>query len=137
MVIKHGLSSTYVHVYLQNRKCDIGFSKINIHKIYYQHIIELFTKVSQPRFGEFQLCVFLPEASIKTRSVKLLCQVQGCQIFLDTMYQNVIKDTKLPQHYQMALNIPNDRKLFQMTIKYTSIFQSKALQNLPKLGFLV
>jgi hypothetical protein len=27
--------------------------------------------------------------------------------------------------------------MFQMVIKYTNIFHSKALQNLPKLGFLV
>jgi hypothetical protein len=31
--------------------------------------------------------------------------------------------------------MPNDRKIFQMTITYTSIFHSKALQNLPKLFF--
>jgi hypothetical protein len=40
-------------------------------------------------------------------------------------------------NYPMAKNIPNYRKIFPMTIKYTSIFHSKALQNLPKLGFLV
>jgi hypothetical protein len=28
---------------------------------------------------------------------------QGCQIFLDTIYQNGEKYTKLPQHYQMAI----------------------------------
>jgi hypothetical protein len=28
---------------------------------------------------------------------------QGCQIFLDTMYQNGVKCTKLPQLYQTAL----------------------------------
>jgi hypothetical protein len=50
--------------------------------------------------------------------------MQGCQIFLDTIYQNEGKYTKLPQHYLM-------------TIKYTSIFPSKVLQNLPKLVFLV
>jgi hypothetical protein len=33
--------------------------------------------------------------------------------------------------------IPNEREIFQMVIKYTKIFHSKALQNLPKLGFLV
>jgi hypothetical protein len=32
--------------------------------------------------------------------------------------------------------IPNGRKIFQMIIKYHNIFHSKALQNLPKLGFL-
>jgi hypothetical protein len=28
---------------------------------------------------------------------------QGCQIFLDTIYQNGEKYTKFPQHYQMAI----------------------------------
>jgi hypothetical protein len=39
--------------------------------------------------------------------------------------------TKLP--YIM----PNGHKRFQVVIKYNNIFYSKALQNLPKLGFLV
>jgi hypothetical protein len=30
-------------------------------------------------------------------------RVQGCQILLDTIYQNEGKYTKLPQHYQMAI----------------------------------
>jgi hypothetical protein len=34
-------------------------------------------------------------------------------------------------------NVPNEHKIFQMAIKYINIFQSKALENLPKLGFLV
>jgi hypothetical protein len=34
-------------------------------------------------------------------------------------------------------NIPNLHKIFQVAIKYINIFQSKALQNLPKLGCLV
>jgi hypothetical protein len=52
---------------------------------------------------------------------------QGCQISLGSWYQNRKKRTK------WSLNIPNVRKIFQMAIKYISIFQSKALQNLPKL----
>jgi hypothetical protein len=28
---------------------------------------------------------------------------QGCQIFLDTIYKNEGKYTKLPQHYQMTI----------------------------------
>jgi hypothetical protein len=47
------------------------------------------------------------------------------------MYQMTEKYSKWPN------NIPNDHTIFQMTIQYTSIFHSKALQNLPKLGFLV
>jgi hypothetical protein len=35
----------------------------------------------------------------------------------------------------MFINIPKDHKTFQMAIKYINIFQSKALQNLPKIGF--
>jgi hypothetical protein len=31
---------------------------------------------------------------------------------------------------------PNGRDIFQMAIKYNNIFHSKALQKLPKLGFL-
>jgi hypothetical protein len=33
--------------------------------------------------------------------------------------------------------MPNGHKLHQTTVKYTNIFHSKALQNIPKLGFLV
>jgi hypothetical protein len=41
----------------------------------------------------------------------------------------------LTQNTITGKNIPNGRKIFQMTLKYTNIFYSKALQNLPKLGF--
>jgi hypothetical protein len=58
----------------------------------------------------------------------------------------------LVETYQNVINIPNDNKLyqkghklyyvngreiFQMVIKYNNIVHSKALQILPKLGFLV
>jgi hypothetical protein len=46
----------------------------------------------------------------------------------------------IPNNHNIAKwpkDIPNDRKIFSMAIKYTSIFQSKVLQNLPKMGFLV
>jgi capsule polysaccharide export protein KpsC/LpsZ len=33
--------------------------------------------------------------------------------------------------------MPNDSKIFQMAIKTTSVFHSKAPKNLPKLEFLV
>jgi hypothetical protein len=46
---------------------------------------------------------------------------QGCQIFLVHLTKTV-------------KNIPTEHKIFQMAIKYISSFQSKALQNLPKLG---
>jgi hypothetical protein len=37
----------------------------------------------------------------------------------------------------MATKLPNDHKIYQIVIKYTNTFHSKALQNLPQLGFLV
>jgi hypothetical protein len=58
--------------------------------------------------------------------------VAGLPDFFYTTFQNEGKYSKLPQHYQCPSNIPNDRKLFQMTIKYTSIFHSKAPRKLPK-----
>jgi hypothetical protein len=39
--------------------------------------------------------------------------------------------------HKWPCNIPNDSKIFQKAITYTIIFYSKALQNLPKLEFLV
>jgi hypothetical protein len=37
----------------------------------------------------------------------------------------------------MTTNYTNGHKIFQMVMKYTNIYHSKALQNVPKLGFLV
>jgi hypothetical protein len=53
----------------------------------------------------------------------------------------LIHDTKMNQMNtkcnKRSWNIPNVCKIFQKTIKNGNIIQSKALQNLPKLGFLV
>jgi hypothetical protein len=63
---------------------------------------------------------------------------QGCQIFLGPKYLNGEKYTNCHKIYQMAIkNISNGRKIDQMVTKYTKIFHSKTLQNLPKFGFLV
>jgi hypothetical protein len=54
------------------------------------------------------------------------------------------KHTKTGKIYQMTTNypkrpyfLPQCRKIFLTVIKSANIFHSKALQNLPKLGFLV
>jgi hypothetical protein len=48
------------------------------------------------------------------------------------------KDTILPINYQRALNIQSAvLYVFQMAIKYTNLYQFRALRNLPKLGYLV
>jgi hypothetical protein len=54
------------------------------------------------------------------------------------------KHTKMGKVYQMDTNytkrpyiIPNDQKLYQTTVKYSNIFYSKALQNIPKMVYLV
>jgi hypothetical protein len=61
--------------------------------------------------------------------------------------ENIIRVARcfLVQTYQNGKNLPNDHKLyvpngvkkFLMGITYDNIFHSKALQILPKLGFLV
>jgi hypothetical protein len=74
----------------------------------------------------------------------------GCQIFLGTWYQNRKKYTKWIKKYTKWIknipnekNVPNGHKISHISIKYSkwslniyvNIFQSKALKNLPKLGF--
>jgi hypothetical protein len=43
----------------------------------------------------------------------------------------------IPKWGKITTALSNGHKIFQMTIKYTNIFHSKALLNLPQLGFLV
>jgi hypothetical protein len=51
-------------------------------------------------------------------------QWQDCQIFLGTIYTNA------------GRTIPNAHEMYQMAVKYTSTFHSKALQNIHKLIYL-
>jgi hypothetical protein len=62
------------------------------------------------------------------------CALRGCQIFLG---KNKPKCTKRPQNLPIGHKIPNGHEIIQMVIKYTKIFHSKALQNIPKLVLLV
>jgi hypothetical protein len=89
------------------------------------------------RSTQFQLFIttFLPTYIHK--SMCIICfnvrTDQGCRInhrtwYPEQMYQMNTDWTKLPY------NIPNVCKIFQMPIKYINIYQSKALQNLPKFG---
>jgi hypothetical protein len=57
---------------------------------------------------------------------------QGCQIFLGTIIQKGEKYTKVLLNYQKTII-----RIFQMDMEYTNLYNSKALQNLPKLGILV
>jgi hypothetical protein len=46
------------------------------------------------------------------------------------------KYTKLPQHIPIVYKIiPNGRKIYQMSVKYTNIFHCKTHQNLPIFDF--
>jgi hypothetical protein len=72
----------------------------------------------------------LPIGAASFRALKSADRaVQGCQIFLDTTYQNEEKFAKLSQ------NIPHSPKIDQSTIKYTNILHCKTLKDLPNLGF--
>jgi hypothetical protein len=65
---------------------------------------------------------------------------RACRVARFFVTQYTKTGENIPNYYNITkwpLNIPNGRKIFQMTIKYTNIFHSKALQDLPKLGFLV
>jgi hypothetical protein len=107
---------------------------------------------NRPKYRKLPKCIKSPECLKLPNLVTLVssqsencnkekksfrhCQ-KGCQIFLDTIFQN---GEKLPNAHNITnstSSIPNGLKTFQRTIKYTNIFHSKALQNLPKLGFLV
>jgi hypothetical protein len=65
----------------------------------------------------------------------ILEKAQGCQICIGKTYQNrknIPNDYKM---YLMAKYIPNGCQICQLQIKYTNIFHSKVLQNVPKQGF--
>jgi hypothetical protein len=64
---------------------------------------------------------------------------QGCQICLGPNTPKREKHTKGLQTIPNGLKLDesNGLKIFQINIKYDNIFHSKALQNVPKLGFLV
>jgi hypothetical protein len=60
---------------------------------------------------------------------------QGCQIFREKIYQtreNIPDDHKI---FQRSIKIPNCRKIDQMAINCTSIFNWKSLQNYPNWEF--
>jgi hypothetical protein len=66
------------------------------------------------------------------------CRFQGCLIFLGHNYLvKLYKMATRPHYTKRPYIIQNGHKLYQMVVKYTSIFHSKGLQNIPTLGFLV
>jgi hypothetical protein len=60
---------------------------------------------------------------------------QGCQIFLGTKYQNGEKYAKLPRTTLNChkIGITKDRKMDQVSIKYTNIFLCKTLQKFTQI----
>jgi hypothetical protein len=92
----------------------------------------------------FQLIVCLKQASFSPsklpKQTTRLIETRVARFFL-------VHDTKTGKMYQMntndhkctkwLCNIPNVSKILQMSIQYLNIFQSKALKNSPKSGFLV
>jgi hypothetical protein len=60
---------------------------------------------------------------------------QGCQIFLGTKYQKTGKNYQITTKFnKYPQNLLNGRKIYLKAIKYTNIFLSKALQNVPEIG---
>jgi hypothetical protein len=64
---------------------------------------------------------------------------QGCHISLGSTYKNGKIYTKWPHniHTIFPKIIQNGRKILEMAKKITRSVQSKALENIPKLGFFV
>jgi hypothetical protein len=76
-------------------------------------VLETSEHVCEDPFMHYE-CRYPPctrlEKELREFSICGRCQVrcwadsdQGCQIFLDTMYQNEGKYTNIPQHFQMAI----------------------------------
>jgi pyocin large subunit-like protein len=59
-------------------------------------------------------------------------QIQGCQIFLDKIYQNGENIKNMPLNYQVAKNVC---ARFQMAIEYTNLSKSKVLKKYPNWEF--
>jgi hypothetical protein len=66
--------------------------------------------------------------------------MRGCQIFLDSAYQNIPNIPKQGKMYPKAIkyprqpqNIPIGRKVDQMAIKQTNIFHCKTLQKFTQI----
>jgi hypothetical protein len=66
-------------------------------------------------------------------------QNNDCQIFAGKTYQNGGKYTKMTSTFtKIVINYTKKgRIIFQMALKYTNIFHSTALQNIPTLGIWV
>jgi hypothetical protein len=64
--------------------------------------------------------------------IKRLCTYRMEPWLPDFSCHNIPKRRKM---HQIATELPNEHKIYQMAIEYTNLFHSKALKNLPKLGF--
>jgi hypothetical protein len=85
----------------------------------------------------------LPSFHLFAFPANLWLRVQGCQIFIgpnipkrEKYIQNYHKLYQITTNYtKLPYNLPNCHTIYQMAIKI--FFHTKALQNIPKLGFLV
>jgi hypothetical protein len=76
---------------------------------------------------------------MKSNCSRQSCVVsQGCQILLDTIYQNGGNITAVHKIFKkMPLNKVNGHKVHQVVVKDFKNFHPNAFKNLPKLGDLV
>jgi hypothetical protein len=106
-------------------------SKIDLMAVTFTNIFHsrLITIFAQTVF--FALKIHIPSCipAILASRVARFFSVQTYQ-----SWKNIPNDHKL---YQTAINYTKWPKIFQRVIKFKNIFHSKALQILPKLGFLV
>jgi hypothetical protein len=86
-------------------------------------------------FFNCRRCAAAPSQLFSLHSI--LVDKQGCQSFLDAIYQNGRKYTKLPLKYRMAIKYTKWHLYVPNGHINSNHFHVKALQNLPKLCFLV
>jgi hypothetical protein len=107
----------------------------------------------QSSSGEIDWFSFLENQSSRSpqcMKVSLIKRLKGINTYLGIIFSLRVArfflahDTKTRKIYQMntectkcSWNIPKVRNVLQMDIKYINNFQSKALQNLPQLEFLL
>jgi hypothetical protein len=138
IVYLHTIDSNFGKFYghLDYLRSFVIFCGNVVYFVSFWYIFFRFGMLCQEKFG-------YPDMQVHMRCV-LLMFISGLP---DCSWFNIPKRlkiyTKWPQNiphdhkiYHMTTKYSKFLKIYQMVVKYTHIFLSKALQNIPKLGFL-
>jgi hypothetical protein len=85
-------------------------------------------------FGMFEVVLFADGEMRRHSPFQFLCwhsRIRVARFFLVQTYQN---GKNIPNDHKLYQNV---HKIYQIVLKHTNVFHSKALQNIPKFGYLV